>query len=77
VAEACNRYENASNLRELNTTMAETIEQRNGTAVSGGQSPAMAGPQADAARKLEEEEAMNLARRYRLDYVELASAEVD
>jgi type IV pilus assembly protein PilB len=56
--------------------MAERIEQRNGTTVSGGESAA-AGPPAEAARKLEEAEAMNLARRYRLEYVELANAEVD
>jgi type IV pilus assembly protein PilB len=56
--------------------MAEMIEQRNGAAVSGAEAVSSAGG-ADSARRIEEAQAMDLARRYRLEYVDLGTAEVD
>src|SRR5215831_338865 len=60
---------------ERGRTMAE-IEQRNGAA-SGVDVVAASGGPAEAARKLEEAQARELGRRYRLEYVDLATAEVD
>src|SRR5215472_17393545 len=57
--------------------MPEVIQQRNGAAVSGGEAVAVAGGPGDSARRLEEAQAQDLARRYRLEYVDLAKAEVD
>jgi len=56
--------------------MAEMVEQRNGAVVSHPEAVAATGS-GDSARKAEEAQARDLARRYRLDYIELGKAEVD
>jgi type IV pilus assembly protein PilB len=53
------------------------IQRKNGAAGSDGDAVAMAGGPGESTRRLEEAQAVDLARRYRLEYVDLATAEVD
>jgi type IV pilus assembly protein PilB len=53
------------------------MQKKNGAGASGGDAVAMAGAPGESTRRLEEAQAIDLARRYRLEYVDLATAEVD
>src|SRR5215469_4499219 len=57
--------------------MSEAIEQKRGTNGSAGAAMPAGNGDAQTARTLEEADAMQLARRYRLPYVDLATAEID
>ena len=53
------------------------VQKKNGAGGSGGDTVAVAGAPGESTRRLEEAQAIDLARRYRLQYVDLATAEVD
>ena len=57
--------------------MPEMVQKKNGAGGSGGDAVAAAGAPGESTRRLEEAQAIDLARRYRLQYVDLATAEVD
>jgi len=57
--------------------MPEMVQRKNGAGGSDGEAVSVAAGPSDSARRLEEAQAVDLARRYRLEYVDLATAEVD
>src|SRR5215470_15314712 len=57
--------------------MPEVVQKKNGAGGSGDDAVAVAGGPGESARRLEETQAVDLARRYRLQYVDLSKAEVD